>query len=457
MAQKLWDSRFKKKLHPLAEDFLRSISFDKKLAESDIKGSIAHAKMLGKTKIIKKKEADILVRGLKSIKKDKKFAKQEDIHTAVTNELYKKIGKIADKLHTARSRNDQVVLDVKIYCKDKLKEMQKFIERLQNEILKFAKSNIEVIIPAYTHMQPAQCVSLAHHMLAYLEMLERDKGRIKDAYKRTDEMPLGSCALSGTSLKIDRKYVAKLLGFSGISQNSIDAVSDRDFIIEILSSIATLDMHLSRISEDLILWSTKEYGFIDIDESFCTGSSIMPHKKNPDVLEYIRGYTGKSYGNLLSLLVTMKGLPLTYNRDMQHDKEALFNSIETNIKILELLSKLFENIKINKKNIDDIIKKDIGIYSVDIVEDFVENEGLSYKEAHKLTGMIMKDFYDKGGKIKEDLDENFFPRDSYKRLMKKTFEPTKSMNLKTSIGGTAMKLVKAQIKKWDRCLRTANR
>ncbi len=451
MAKKLWDSRFQKKLNPLAEDFLRSISFDKKLAESDIKGSIAHARMLGKTGIIKKTDASKIVKGLNSILsglksgRTKLSSKEEDIHTAITNLLYKRIGKAADKLHTARSRNDQVILDVRLYCKDKLNEAISLIEKVQSKVLKFAKKNVGVVIPAYTHMQPAQCISLAHHMLAYVEMLERDKQRIKNAYTTTDEMPLGSCALSGTHLRIDRNYVAKLLGFSRVSKNSIDAVSDRDFIIEILSALAILDMHLSRISEDFILWSTKEYGFIDIDESFCTGSSIMPHKKNPDVLEYIRGYTGRSYGNLMALLVTMKGLPLTYNRDMQHDKEVLFNSMETSIKMLGLFPGLFENIKVIKNNISKAISKDIGIYSVDIAEDLVENEGLSYKEAHKLTGKIMKSAYAGGGK----LNEKMFPGKSFTRIKKKTFTPEKSVNLKTSLGGTAMKLVSAEIKKWE--------
>jgi len=441
MTKKLWGKgRFKKELDPLADDFLKSISFDRILAKYDIAGSIAHAKMLGKCGIIKKSEANTLVRGLKAIKKfeiEKSMA--EDIHTAITNLLRKKVGKVADKLHTARSRNDQVTLDTKMYCKAELNQMINHIVQLQKSFLKFAKKNIKVIIPAYTHMQPAQCVLLAHHILAYLEMLERDKARLEDAYERTDELPLGSCALSGTSLKIDRRYVAKLLGFSRVSNNSIDAVSDRDFIAEILSAIAILNMHLSRISEDFMLWSTKEYNFVDIDESFCTGSSIMPHKKNPDVLEYIRGYAGKSYGNLISLLVTMKALPLTYNRDMQHDKEPLFNSVKTTTQILELLSKLIENTKICHENVKEALKRDIGIYSVDIVEDFVKNEGLSYAKAHEKTGKLMRCIYTKGKSEKADIEKNFTPE--------------KSVNRKKSIGGTATELVKAQIKRWEEKLR----
>ena len=453
MAKKLWDSRFKKKMDRLAENFLRSISFDKKLVEYDIKGSIAHAKMLGKCGIINKKESDNLVKGLKSIKKSDieniaRKNKEEDIHSLVTNLLYKKAGKVADKLHTARSRNDQVVLDMRMYYKDKLNEMLELIKKLQKSFLKFAEKNIEIAIPAYTHMQPAQCVLLAHHILAYIEMFERDKERIKDAYKRTDELPLGSCALSGTHLNIDRKYVARLLDFSRISQNSIDAVSDRDFVIEILSVIAILSMHLSRISEDFILWSTKEYGFIDLDERFCTGSSIMPHKKNPDTLEYIRGYTGKFYGDLISLLVTMKGLSLTYNRDMQHDKTVSFNSVEAMEDMLVLLAKLVGNIKINKKNIEKAIDRDKGVYSVDFVEDFIKNEKISYKKAHELVGKIMVEYYKN-----KRFNKKQFPGKSYERLNKNTCSPKKSVDLKTSLGGTATKLVKRQIKNWERKLK----
>jgi len=447
MAKKLWDSRFKKALNPLAESFLRSITFDKELAKYDIDGSIAHAKMLGKCKIIAKRDSDKLVRGLKSIKV-KNVNSEEDIHSAITNLLFKKLGNVSEKLHTARSRNDQVALDTRMYVKDKAKDIISRIKELQKGFLKFATKNLKVVIPAYTHMQQAQCVLLAHHVLSFIEMFERDKGRIADAYKRADVLPLGSCALSGTGLKIDRNYVAKLLNFSKISTNSMDAVSDRDFVIEFLSAIAILVMHLSRISEDFILWSTKEYDFIDIDESFCTGSSIMPHKKNPDVLEYIRGYAGKSYGNLLSLLVTMKGLPSTYNRDMQHDKEPLFESVKITSQILVLLAKLVNGIKINKKSIEKIINKDIGLYSVDMVEDFVKNEKKSYKEAHKSVGKIMIDAYANSNKLNKKL----FPGNSYSRITKNLI-PVKSVNLKISSGGTATKLVNEQIKRWEKSLR----
>ncbi len=348
---KLWGSRFRKKTSLLADSFTSSISFDLKLAKYDILGSIAHAKMLGEKRIIPFKDANLIVKGLRVILKDvkrKKFKfdpKAEDVHTDITNALRKKIGPAADRLHTARSRNDQIVLDVKMYCKDAIEELVRLIVSLEKSIIQFADKNYKIIIPAYTHLQLAQCVLLSHHLLACIEMLNRDRERLLDTKKRTDSMPLGSCALSGTGLPIDREYVRKQLRFSKVTENSIDAVSDRDFIIELLSNLAILSVHLSRIAEDLILWSTREFNFIDIDFSFCTGSSIMPHKKNPDVLELIRASVGKIHGDLSSILILMKGLPLSYNRDLQLDKPPLFNGVETIRDILKIFVELFKNIK----------------------------------------------------------------------------------------------------------------
>ena len=308
---KLWGTRFTKKTNILANKFTSSISYDKKLARYDVLGSIVHAKMLGRSKIITPVEARLIVKGLNAILKEINKGKfrfdynAEDIHTNITNSLRRKIGVVADKLHTARSRNDQIVLDVKMYCKDAVDELVNLIMSLQRFIIRFADKNSKIVIPAYTHLQIAQCVLLSHHLLAYVEMLERDKERLLDTKKRTDSMPLGSCALSGTSLPIDRQYVKKKLGFAKLTENSIDAVSDRDFIIELLSNLAIISVHLSRIAEDLILWSTKEFNFINIDFSFCTGSSIMPHKKNPDVLELIRAAVGKVHGDLSSVLILM--------------------------------------------------------------------------------------------------------------------------------------------------------
>ena len=295
MSKKLWGSRFSKKTNALTDKFTSSISFDKRLAEYDILGSIAHAKMLGRQKIIPSADSKLIVKGLKAILTDLKRGNfkfdlnAEDIHSNIQSLLFKRIGKPAHKLHTARSRNDQIALDIRMYIKKEVGDLTDLITQLQKAILKLAKNNKNIIIPGYTHLQVAQCVLLAHHFLSYIEGLERDKQRILDAKKRIDYMPLGACAFSGTGLNIDRNYVAKELGFKNITANSIDSVSDRDFIIEFLSALAILSVHLSRMAEDLILWSTKEFSFIDIDFSFCTGSSIMPHKKNPDILELIRG------------------------------------------------------------------------------------------------------------------------------------------------------------------------
>lgn len=453
MAKKLWGTRFTKKTSALTDKFTSSISYDRKLAKHDVLGSIAHAKMLGKAKIIAAPEAKLIVKGLGAILKEIENGKfkfdynAEDIHTNITNALKRKIGIAADKLHTGRSRNDQIVLDMKLYCKEAIDTLVKLVISLQKAIINFADKNSKIIIPAYTHLQVAQCVLLSHHLLAYVEMLERDKERFFDAKKRTDFMPLGSAALSGTGLPIDRVFVKRELGFSKITENSIDAVSDRDFIIELLSDLAILSVHLSRIAEDLILWSTKEFNFIDIDFSFCTGSSIMPHKKNPDVLELIRASVGKIHGDLSSVLILMKGLPLSYNRDLQLDKPPLFNAVETIKEILEVFVALFKNIKLNKKVIAAKIQ-DESLFSVDIVEYLVE-KGLSFRQAHDITGRIVKDTLDKGIKI-SDLKLKDLKRYSDKFDLKVKFllNAQASVNLKTSYSGTNPKLVRRQINKW---------
>jgi argininosuccinate lyase len=351
---KLWGSRFTKKTSSLTDRFTSSISFDKRLAKYDVLGSIAHARMLGKKKIIPLTDAKKIIKGLQAILEDlergkfKFDARAEDIHSNIQDALYRKVGKPAEKLHTARSRNDQIALDVKMYIKEEIKELLELLNLMQGAIFRFAKNNKNIIIPGYTHLQIAQCVLLSHHLLAYLESLERDKERLIDAQKRVDQMPLGSGALSGTGLPIDREDIRRELGFKNLTANSIDAVADRDFIVELLADLSILSVHLSRIAEDLIIWATKEFNFIDIDFSFCTGSSIMPHKKNPDILELIRGSVGKVHGALTSVLILMKGLPLSYNRDLQLDKPPLFDAIDTVKDILEIFIALFENIVIEK-------------------------------------------------------------------------------------------------------------
>ena len=457
MAKKLWGTRFGKKTSELTDKFTSSISFDKRLAKYDVLGSIAHAKMLGRQGIIPKSDSILIVKGLNSILQDLKNSRfkfdsgAEDIHSNIQEALFKKIGKPAFKLHTARSRNDQIALDVKMYIKDEIDNLNGLITQLQKAILRLAKNNSEVIIPGYTHLQVAQCVLLAHHLLAYVEVLERDKERLSDAQARLDFMPLGSCAFSGTGLPIDRSYVAKELGFKNITANSIDSVSDRDFIIETLSSLAVLSVHLSRISEDLILWSTKEFNFIDIDFSFCTGSSIMPHKKNPDILELIRGSTGKIQGDLSSVLILMKGLPYSYNRDLQLDKPPLFDAVDTVKDILRIFAALFGNIVIKKKAISPRLS-DEALFSVDIVE-YLIKKGLSYREAHDIVGRMIRDCLDKGKEI-SGLTELELKKYSGKlgKDVRKILNALASVNLKSSFGGTSPKLVKKQLALWDKKL-----
>jgi len=452
MAKKLWGTRFKGRTSKLADKFTSSISYDKRLAIYDVIGSIAHAKMLGKCKVIPRVDANKIVRGLNSILKTLKTgkhkfdAKTEDVHSDIQNALKKRIGSSADKLHTARSRNDQVVLDMKLYSKDTVGDFLDLLGQLKKSILTFARKNVNVVIPAYTHLQPAQCILLAHQMLAYVEMLKRDEARFLDLTKRLDEMPLGSCALSGTSLKIDRAYVAKLLGFSKVTQNSIDTVSDRDFVIELLGDLSMLSMHFSRIAEDLILWSTREFNFINIDWSFCTGSSIMPHKKNPDVLELIRATTGKILGNYNSVLVMMKGLPLSYNRDMQLDKPPLFEAADTLKEILVILTELFKNIEINNKAISAKLN-DESLFSVDMLE-YLIRKGLSYREAHDTIGKMVKSCLDKGKKISK-LSQKELKKYSIKFTpdVMKLLNSKVSVGLKSSYGSTNPKLVRKQIKK----------
>lgn len=451
--QRLWGSRFSGRLSPLAEKFSYSIAYDSKLALYDCLGSIAHAQMLGKQKIISKTDMNALVKGLKKIvdqiqKGNYAFdPESEDIHTDIQTKLKTLIGAPADRLHTARSRNDQVTLDVKMYCIDHMENIIGLTTDLQRAIVTFAKNNEQIIIPAYTHLQSAQLVLLAHHMLAYTEMLERDKGRLQDCMDRTNINPLGSCALSGSSLPTDRNFVTKQLGFSKTSQNSMDSVADRDFVIELLADISILGMHLSRFCEDLILWVTSEFNFVDIADAFCTGSSIMPHKKNPDVLELVRGTVSKFPGRLMEILILMKSLPLTYNRDMQMDKPALFDCVETIEDILPLMTELFGGIKVKEENVNKAISSQY-FYSVDILE-YLVKKGMSYREAHDTVGTMVKECLDNGTQItslsKADLQKYSKKLDLD---VKKLCKPNVSVKIKKTIGSTNPTMVRKQLQIW---------
>lgn len=391
--KKLWGGRFKVRTSNIVESFTESISFDYRLWKYDIQGSIAHAKMLAKQGIISKEDSIKIIEGLQEIEKDIemgvfKFREDlEDIHMNIEYALIDKIGDTGKKLHTARSRNDQISLDLRLYLRKETDEIISLIQQLQKTFIKIAEKNINSLMPGYTHLQRAQPVLLSHHLVAYVEMLQRDKERFKDSLKRINILPLGAGALAGTSLPIDRKYVAKLLGFDNISQNSIDAVSDRDFAIEFLSVSAILIMHLSRLSEELILWSTEEFKFIELPDDFATGSSIMPQKKNPDVAELVRGKTGRVYGNLLSLLTIMKGLPLSYNRDLQEDKIPVFDTVDTIKSSLLILDGMLSAIKFNIEIMHRIADSSFST-ATDMAE-YLVKKGMPFRKAHEITGKII--------------------------------------------------------------------
>ncbi len=455
--KKLWGARFNKGTDELADKFSFSLSYDKRLAKYDCQTGIAHTQMLIKSGIINKKDGNEIIKGLKTIagkiqKGAFKFdSKAEDVHTNIQQALKKIIGEPADKLHTARSRNDLIVTEMKMYCKEELANIISHINALQRSIVRFAYDNKQTVIPAYTHLQAAQVVLLAHFMLAYVEMFERDKGRLLDCILRTDESPLGSGALSGTSLPIKRELTAESLGFYKPTENSIDSVSDRDFIVEALADMAIIAMHISRIAEDIIIWATAEFRYVDIDWSLCTGSSIMPHKKNPDIVELIRGETAKLYSNLNEILVLLKGLPMTYNRDLQLDKLPLFESVDKIKEILVLMSKLFESLKVNKKSIDARVK-DETFFTVDIME-YLIKKGVSYRKAHDIVGKIVKECLDEGNSI-NNLSVNQLK--SYAKEfdldVKKLLNPESSVKIKKSYGSTNPALVEKQLKKWKSIL-----
>ncbi|MCX6008634.1 MAG: argininosuccinate lyase, partial [Chloroflexi bacterium] len=346
-------SRFQKGVDKAVEKYVASIPFDWRLYKHDIAGSIAHAQMLAKQGLISEKDAELIVSGLAAIRDEIERGKLEfkpeleDIHMSIESRLFERIGEVAGKLHTARSRNDQVALDLRLFVKEAISETVSRLRDFQRALLGVAEANKTVIMPGYTHLQQAQPVLFAHHLLAYFEMLQRDVVRFQDCLRRTDVLPLGSGALAGVAYPVDRDSVARKLGFSEISANSLDAVSDRDFVIEYESAAAITMMHLSRLAEEMVLWSSAEFGFVELDEAYAASSSIMPQKKNPDVAELARGKTGRVYGNLLSLLTVMKGLPLAYNRDMQEDKEGLFDTVDTLLSTLEVFTGLIKTLKIN--------------------------------------------------------------------------------------------------------------
>lgn len=394
-SNKMWGGRFSEKNSDLMQQINQSISFDKKLYKQDISGSIAHAKMLAKNKIIPDLDAKKIVNGLieieKEISNNKFFFKieLEDIHMNIESRLKEIIGESADYLHTARSRNDQVALDFRLFVRDKIDEILLLLNSLQQTIITKAKSNQNTILPGFTHLQVAQPVVLAHHLLAYFEMFKRDCSRLKDLRVRMNECPLGACALAGTSFNIDRNFVAKELGFDRPSANSMDSVSDRDFAIEFLSSLSLIANHLSRLSEELIIWSSAGFNFIKISDRFSSGSSIMPQKRNPDACELIRGKTGRIYGSLMSLLTTMKALPLTYFKDMQEDKEPVFDASENIILSLKAMAGIIGDISVNSSAMLKMANADFAC-ATDLADWLVKNLKIPFRQAHHLTGEIVQ-------------------------------------------------------------------
>jgi argininosuccinate lyase len=447
---KPWGGRFTEAMNKLVEKFTASIPYDWRLYPYDIAGSIAHATMLGKTGIISKKDAGRIIRGLEEILEEiasgrLEFSEElEDIHMNIEQRLIRKIGPVGGKLHTARSRNDQVALDIRMYLRDEIAGIHGHLGLLQKVIVGLADQHQDVVMPGYTHLQRAQPVLFGHHLLAYYEMFDRDRGRLEDCFRRVNVLPLGAGALAGTVLPIDRALVARLLGFSKLCENSIDAVSDRDFAIEFTATCAQIMMHLSRLSEELVLWSTAEFGFVTISDAFTTGSSIMPQKKNPDVAELTRGKTGRVYGSLLTLLTIMKGLPLAYNRDMQEDKEPVFDAADTVSLTLSVVTELLKNITVHRDAMRSAAED--GFITATDLADYLVRKGMPFRRAHEIVGnAVLRATALECGLGAMPLDEyrKFSPlirEDVYEALSLEA-----SVGRRTSYGGTAPANLKKRI------------
>lgn len=411
---KLWGGRFTKETNQLVHNFNASLSFDQKFYKQDIDGSIAHVNMLAKQGIVTNEERFAILNGLESIKSDIENGtleispEYEDIHSFVEATLIERIGDTGKKLHTGRSRNDQVALDMKLYIRDEIGETDALLKELLAVILRIMKENVETYMPGFTHLQKAQPVTVAHHFGAYFEMFRRDRGRLHDIRERMNYCPLGAGALAGTTYPLDREFTAELLNFKGATSNSMDSVSDRDYIIELLSALSTIMMHLSRFSEEIIVWNTNEYRFIELDDAYSTGSSIMPQKKNPDIAELVRGKTGRVYGALMSILTTMKGLPLAYNKDMQEDKELTFDAIDTTKGCIALFTGMIDTMTFNKPVMEASAKN--GFTNATDAADYLVNHGIPFRDAHGIIGRLVLMCIDKG----ISLDE--LPLDDYKSV-----------------------------------------
>ena len=448
---KMWEGRFSKALDKTADDFNSSISFDSKMFRQDIKGSMAHAAMLGAQGIITQEDAETIIGALQGILEELEKGTLEidmtceDIHMFVEAELTKRIGDVGKRLHTARSRNDQVALDLRMYLRDETKVIIEMLKDTVKAITEQAMKNKDAILPGYTHLQRAQPITFGHHLMAYASMLLRDIDRLKDALKRMNVSPLGSCALAGTTYNTDRNFTAQKLGFDGITANSIDGVSDRDFCVELASAYSLIMMHLSRFSEEIILWSSWEFKFIELDDSFTTGSSIMPQKKNPDMAELVRGKTGRVYGNLMGLLTMLKGLPLAYNKDMQEDKEAIFDSVETVQKCLEVFAPMVRTFTVNRENMYKAAQK--GFINATDLADYLVKKGLPFRSAYKTVGQIVA-YCISTNKVLDTMTmeeykqySELFEEDLYNEISLET-----CVSKRISEGGTSVESVEKQIK-----------
>ena len=456
--RKAWAGRFGEETDRLVEAFTSSIQFDQRLYPWDIQGSLAHCRALQRAGILTVTEAKTLMRGLEQVKAEldrKRFRfdpGDEDIHMAIERRLTELVGPVGGKLHTGRSRNDQVATDLRLYVRDSLTGLRGRVEALQCAFVSQARTNLGVVMPGYTHLQRAQPVLVSHHWLAYVEMLERDKGRLADALARLNVMPLGVGALAGTNYPLDRQYEAQLLSFPAVSQNSLDAVSDRDFVVEILAALAVLMMHLSRLSEELILWASQEFRFVDLPDRFCTGSSMMPQKKNPDVPELVRGKTGRVYGHLMGVLTTLKGLPLSYNRDLQEDKEALFDGLDTAHASVEVLTELMRGLRVNRPVVEQAAE--VGGMLATELADYLVLKGIPFRETHAIVGQVVRYCLEKRreladlslGELKRFAKQ--FESDVTERLTVRG-----AIDRKNQIGGTSRQAVTSRLAEWERRLR----
>lgn len=449
-AKKLWGGRFEASLEEWVEEFGASIRFDQKLAKYDIQGSLAHVKMLGATGIINQEEAQVIQAGLEELLEEYEAGKlvfdirNEDIHMNIESLLTEKIGAVAGKLHTARSRNDQVATDMHLYLKDTLFQVISKLTNLQEVLLDVAEQHVETIMPGYTHLQHAQPISFAQHLLAYFNMFQRDKERFEFNVQHTDISPLGAAALAGTTFPIDRQMTSDLMGFAKPYSNSLDAVSDRDFILEFLSNASILMMHMSRLCEEIINWCSHEYQFVTLSDTFSTGSSIMPQKKNPDMAELIRGKTGRVYGNLVGLLTVMKSLPLTYNKDLQEDKEGMFDSAETILVSIDILAGMLQSMTVHKEKMAQSTEKDFS--NATELADYLASKGLPFRQAHEIVGKLVLEC-SKAGYYLQDV-----PLERYQELspvigpdIYTALESETAVSRRNSLGGTGFESIRQQI------------